>query len=209
MLDNSITELDRKSLMISLAIINNNLKLNKTIIDEQVIYNIFSIDNQININLNFNKKYNSFNDLKLLLEYSYNNENFAINKINDDLDLLEYIYKYFNAIIVKINNESITIENEKLNNELTKTQSEIFNKLILLENLCIEVYKKEPIVYSSMVTAKFITESIQQANLFISNLDLLDYIKVTTAFSKEVPCHEVDDIWLKFLTDMINFKECE
>ena len=57
--------------------------------------------------------------------------------------------------------------------------------------------------YSTLICARFIAESVQQASVFINANDLLDYISVVYSFSQLAPCHE-DEAMLNLATNVIN-----
>ena len=202
MLNNLINEIDQKSLMLTLSLITNNLNFTKVGTTQNTIYTINSTDNTLNINIDFeNDKTSSYNDLVKIIKYCYETHDYTLDNIQGNSDLLEYIYKYINAIILEIEKESQILTDDTKNHP-TKTQLNILHKIIELENLCTLTYNTKPNTYSAMIVSKFIAESVQQASLFLSSTDLLDYMKVIFAFSQELPCHE-DDIWLKCLTDII------
>lgn len=192
-----IKESERKGLMVALAIIDSHLSFYQS---SSKKYYIQSSDNEINYEINFNKKENSFERLKTILEYSYQHSNFVLGQISSDTDILEYTYKLANAYILKINNESVSLK-ELGDSAPTPIQIEIFNKIIELEKLTYTAYNINKPAYSAMIVARFIAESVQQANLFVHYLDLLDYIKVVNTFSSLVPCHD-DECFLKFIVDM-------
>ncbi|MGN0961386.1 MAG: hypothetical protein ACI4PF_04215 [Christensenellales bacterium] len=206
-----ITEIDRKSLITTLAIINDGFSFTKI---NNSIYNVKSLDSTINFNIDFNNETeNSYEILKTMLEYSYNYKNYVMGELKDETDVLENFYKFANAIVLDINKEALELEEDKVirnddNIKPTPIQLCLFNRIIELEKLTYEVYEKEQNAYSAMVVARFIAESVQQANLFFHYLDLLDYVKVVYQFSHLIPCHD-DREWLNFVTKMLAVKDAE
>ena len=204
-----IQEIDRKSVLVALGIINNNLILSKVNTDpSDPIYNIQSIDNKINMKINLeDKSVNSYDSLKQLLEYCYDNSTYTREKIEDDYDLIENAYKYCNAIILDINKEGeelgIDFNDDSGEVKITPTQFQIFTKIILLDKIIKEVYTHNDEAYSTLICARFIAESVQQASVFINANDLLDYISVVYSFSQLAPCHE-DEAMLNLATNVIN-----
>ena len=204
-----IQEIDRKSVMIALGIINRNLMLSKINSDpNDSIYNIQSTDNKINMNLDLkDNSINSYEELQQLLEYCYDNSSYTRCKIEDDYDAIENAYKYFNSIILDINKEGeelgIDISDNSDEVKITPTQLEIFTKIILLDKIIKEIYNINQEAYSILICARFIAESVQQASVFVNSNDLLDYIDVVYSFSQLAPCHE-DDAMLNLATNVIN-----
>lgn len=206
-----MNELDRKSLMTTIAIICDGLEYSR--VENTDMYNIRSIDNTINYDIDYNKEENSFDTLKSILEYAYNYRNYVIGDIKDDVDALEYTFKFANAVVLDINSEAQELQETKLmNNDFssqpTVTQLAIFNRILRLDKLTAEIYEKNIPAYSAMVVARYIAESVQQADLFIHYLDLLDYIKVIQILSQIVPCHDNEN-FLQFMTDMLAVKDVE
>lgn len=198
-----ITEKEKKSLILTLTVINDCFEINKT---ANWVYNIKSIDGKINFDIDFNSERNDSTHLLVdMLEYSYNSRNYIFENISDNTQMLQSYFKFANALVLDINKEGLDIQKDILTHQdnATPTQQVIFHNLIKLETLTCDAYEKNQNTYSAMIVARYIAESIQQANLFVDCLDLLDYIRIVDTFSYIIPCKNSNE-WLNFVTQMLD-----
>ena len=208
-----VFEIDRKCLMITLAVISKHLNFSKRNMEDLgSIYNIKSDDGKIDYDVDLsNTEENSYDNLKAILEYCYDTSDYFRGDIKDDYDIIEFTYKYANSIILDINNEGLKLGEEQVKNNteavnVTPTQFNIMMSIVELDKLINLVVDKADDEYSMMLIARFIAESVQQASLFVNSYDLIDYMRVVYNFSQMMPCHE-DDAWIKFVNDMLSKTE--
>lgn len=196
-----LTELERKDLILTLACINDCFDLK--LINSHIV-NISTSDG-IDINIDFNdKKSQSSKILKEIIEYSYNYRHYDCDSISNDEDALSCIFKFANAIVLDINKEGNDKISTKKSNHPTPLQLSIFHRIIMLEELTYQVYEKNQNTYSAFLIARYIAESIQQAQLFVHNLELLDFIHVIDTFSSIIPNQE-DNRWIEFVSQILDY----
>lgn len=196
----TLTELERKDLILSLVCVNDCFQFS------QINTNTISIKapDRPDITINFDdKKSNSFHTLKDIIEYVYDYRHYTREDIIDDEDALNHIFKFANAMILDISNEG----KEAISTHIhpTTTQLSIFRRIVALEKISCNTFGKSQNMYSATLIARYIAESIQQAQLFVHSLDLLDYIHIIDTFSSIVPSH--NDGWVDFATQMLSMSD--
>lgn len=196
----NLTELERKDLILSLVCINDCF--NFEMINNNTMH--ITTSDGIDININFdNKKSNSSETLKDIIEYSYNYRHYNCDIISNDEDALNCTFKFANAMVLDINKEEDSKISTFKSINPTPLQLSIFRRIILLEKMTCDAFGKSQNTYSAMLVARYIAESIQQAQLFVHSLDLLDYIQIIDTFSSIIPSH--DEHWVEFATQMLDY----
>lgn len=186
MFNNTLTNIEKKAILITLAHLSNSSKITSySKLYNKKLHNKISISNpniNLSIEFNVNTHIECTDILVQLLKHVFEEYNFVCGDIRSEMDILNSFALLTNGIIRKIKEAStctISILGDT-NNIIDKLQekSDIYTLLLLLNNKFTEKEK------TCMVIVRHLLDNLISGFVFTDGIELLDFINGTRLISK-------------------------
>lgn len=186
MFNNTLTNLEKKALLITLAHLSSEYTINTySAIYNKKIYKRITIENKNNnqhFDFNINNYFKCNDILTTILTDIFEEYNFVCNPINNDIDILNNFALLANGIVQKIKESysSIISLNDNINNIIPKLQK-ISDYYTLIIHSDKKNTKNEK---TCLVIVRHILDNIISGFLFNDGIELLDFINGTRIISE-------------------------
>lgn len=184
MFNNTLTNLEKKALLITLAHLSYNYTINTySIVHNKKTHKRVSLENtKINFHCDFNinNYFKCDNLLITMLKDVFNEHNFVCNPITNDIDILNNFALLTNGIVQKIKEDfNSIISFGSCNNPLPKLKkvSDYYTLIIHTDK---KITKNEK---TCLVLIRHILDNIISGFLFNDGIELLDFINGTRIIS--------------------------
>jgi hypothetical protein len=186
MFNNTLTNLEKKALLITLAHLSSEYTIHTySAIYNKKTYKRITIENKNNnqhFDFNINNYFKCNDILTTILTDVFEEYNFVCNPINNDIDILNNFALLANGIVQKIKESysSIISLNDNINNIIPKLQKiSDYYTLIIHSNK-----KNTKNEKTCLVIVRHILDNIISGFLFNDGIELLDFINGTRIISE-------------------------